>query len=159
LRRAAPVWLAREQPEEPASLPELASQRGPDALPHGREQHSASERSLPDVVPVAVLRGSAECALGLPGVPREQDVLQEQDEPQEPGVPQGRDVQRGGPVQLGQAQSAPEAPRWGAPPEHQVLRARVRLGGPPTERVGRPAERSACCGRQGKPPDARRGRP
>jgi hypothetical protein len=109
--RQAPVWPAREQTQEPASLPELASQREPDALPHGREQRSASERSLPDVLPAAMLRGLAERALELPGVPQEPDVLQEPGVPQGPGGPQERDVQQGGPVQPGQAQSAPEAPR------------------------------------------------
>lgn len=150
----APVWLAREEPEEPASLPELALQpvpaslpelalqREPDASPDEPAQHSAeaSERSRPDVLPVSVLRGSAERAVGLPDGPREPDGP------------------RGGQVQGGPALSAPEEPRWGALPKGQVLRARVQLGEPP-ERAGRPAARSACCGRRAKPPDAHRGRP
>jgi hypothetical protein len=139
----APDGLAREQPEEPASLPELALQREPDASPDGLAQHSAaaSGRSRLGVPPVSVLRGSAERAVGLPDVP------------QEPDVPPGAPVQRG-PVL-----SAPEEPRWGALPEQQVLRARVQLGEPPPERAGPPVARSACCGRRAKPPDARRGRP
>jgi hypothetical protein len=122
--RRAPVWLARGEPEESVSLPELALQRAPDASPGWLAQHSVSERSLPDVLPAS----------------------------------QELDVPRGGPVQGGPVLSAPEEPRWGGLPEQQVLRAPVRLGEPP-ERAGRPAARSACCGRRAKPRDAHRGRP